>query len=100
MDVTELRERISRWEDLHTEFKGKLQSPDELAKDIVCFANTDGGQIIVGVAEDRRIVGVDDPDAANRLIDNVAFNDCEPPIIDIRDFEVLFTIPRKKSLAP
>jgi ATP-dependent DNA helicase RecG len=85
MDLTELRERIARWENLHTEFKERLDSPDELAKDLVCFANTDGGQIIVGVAEDRRIVDIDDPDAVNRLVDNVAFNNCEPPITVVQE---------------
>ena len=58
MNAAELRVRIARWEDLHTDFKVELGTPGELAKDLVCFANTDGGQIVV------------------------------------RDFEVLFTIPR------
>lgn len=85
MDVMELRERIARWEDLHTDFKESVGSPNELAKDIVCFANTDGGQIIVGVAEDRTIVGVEDPDAVHRLVDNVAFHNCEPPITVVQE---------------
>jgi len=85
MDLTELRERIARWEDLHTDFKERLDSPDELARDLVCFANTDGGQLIVGVAKDRRVVGVEDPDAVNRMVDNVAFNNCEPPITVIQE---------------
>lgn len=85
MDLTELRIRIARWEDLHTDFKERLESADELAKDLVCFANTDGGQLIIGVGKDRRVVGVDDPDPLNRFVDNVAFNNCEPPISIIQE---------------
>ena len=85
MDITELRERILRWENLHTDFKERISSPDELAKDLVCFANTDGGQLIIGVAKDRAIKGVDDPDSVNRDVDNVAFNNCEPPITVVQE---------------
>jgi len=85
VDITELRERILRWENLHTDFKEKISSPDELAKDLVCFANTDGGQLIIGVAKDRAIKGVDDPDSVNRDVDNVAFNNCEPPITVVQE---------------
>jgi ATP-dependent DNA helicase RecG len=85
VDITELRERILRWENLHTDFKERISSPDELAKDLVCFANTDGGQLIIGVAKDRAIKGVDDPDSVNRDVDNVAFNNCEPPITVVQE---------------
>jgi ATP-dependent DNA helicase RecG len=85
MDAAELTARIARWEDLHTEFKERLDSPDDLAREIVAFANTDGGQIIVGVRNDRAVVGVDDPDAVARFVDNVAFNNCEPPITVVQE---------------
>lgn len=85
MDLTELKERIARWEDLHTDFKERIDSLDELAKDLVCFANTDGGQLILGVTNHRSIVGVDDPDRINRVVDNVAYNNCEPPITIVQE---------------
>lgn len=85
MDLAELRERIAQWEDLHTDFKERVDSPHELSKDLVCFANTDGGQIIIGVARDRTVVGVADPDAVTRLVDDVAFNNCEPPVTAIQE---------------
>ncbi len=85
MDVLELHERISRWENLRTDFKEAVGSPDELAKDLVCFANTDGGQIIIGIAEDRSLVGVEDPDPVHRRIDNIAYNNCEPPITVVQE---------------
>ncbi len=80
MTPEELRERILRWEDPHTDFKERVTSNVELAKDLVCFANSDGGQLIVGLAKDRRVVGVADTDALLLKVDDVAFQGCSPPI--------------------
>jgi ATP-dependent DNA helicase RecG len=81
MTPDELRERILRWEDSHTDFKREVSRNEELAKDLVCFANGDGGQIIIGVDEGRNVVGVPDADALMLRIDDVAFNRCSPPLI-------------------
>ena len=81
MDKLELQERILKGENLHTEFKEILPSNETLAKSIVCFANTDGGQLIIGVSDSGDVVGVEDLDEATRKIDDVAFNRCEPSII-------------------
>lgn len=81
MTPDELRERILRWEDLHTDFKREAGADrNELAKDLVCFANTDGGQLLFGVSDDRTVVGVADVDTLLRLIEDVAFERCQPPI--------------------
>lgn len=85
MNLAELEERISRWEDLHTEFKEWPVHPDDLAASLVAFANTDGGQLILGVSESREIKGVQDPDRVARDVDNVAANNCEPPITVIQE---------------
>ena len=85
MNLTELQARIAHWEDLHTDFKERVESADELTRDLVCFANTDGGQVIIGVGKNRGLVGVDDPDALNRFVDNVAFNNCEPPVSVVQE---------------
>ena len=85
MDLAELRARIERWEDLHTEFKQWPVHPDDLAASLVAFANTDGGQLILGVSETREIVGVGDPDRVTREVDNVAVNNCEPPVTVVQE---------------
>ena len=85
MNLEELEERISRWEGLHTEFKEWPVHPDDLAASLVAFANTDGGQLILGVSEARAIKGVQDPDRIARDVDNVAANNCEPPITVIQE---------------
>lgn len=85
MNLMELGERIARWEGLHTEFKEWPVHPDDLAASLVAFANTDGGQLILGVSESREIKGVQDPDRVARDVDNVAANNCEPPITVIQE---------------
>jgi ATP-dependent DNA helicase RecG len=85
MDGDELRRRVERWEDLHTEFKRWPVHPDDLAASLVAFANTDGGQLILGVGENREAVGVGDPDRVAREVDNVAANNCESPITVIQE---------------
>lgn len=85
MNILELQERIAQWEDLHTEFKDWPVQPDDLAASLVAFANTDGGQLILGVTNNRVIVGVDDADRVTRDVDNVAANNCEPPLTVIQE---------------
>lgn len=85
MNKAELRKRIEKGENLNTEFKGRLPDKESLAKSIVCLANTDGGQLIIGVAESGEISGVDDLDQTIRTVDDVAFNRCQPPITVIQE---------------
>lgn len=80
MTPDELRDRILRWEDPHTDFKEAVDSNSELAKDLVCFANSDGGQLVIGVAKDRSVVGVPDADALLLRVDDVAFQRRSPPL--------------------
>ena len=94
MNISELKERIARWEDLHTEFKQWPVHPDDLASSIVAFANTDGGQLIIGVTNDRKIVGVADSDRVTRDLDNISRNNCEPPITIIQEvLELPLSVP-------
>ena len=85
MDLGELRERIRQGENVHTDLKERLGVPRELSKDLVCFANTDGGQLIIGVRDDGTLVGVDEPDRVSCMVDNVAFNNCEPPLTVVQE---------------
>jgi ATP-dependent DNA helicase RecG len=85
MELDELRQRIRGGENLHTDFKAQTGSADELAKDIVCFSNADGGQIIVGVSAEGTIVGLGGTDEINRFVDNIALNNCEPPVTVVQE---------------
>ena len=85
MDWSELQPRISGWEDLHTEFKEWPVHPDQLAAALVAFANSDGGELILGVAEGQRVVGVENSDAVMQKVDQVAYHNCEPPLTVLQE---------------
>ena len=72
---------IAQGENLHVEFKLWPVHPDDLAAAIVAFANTDGGQILLGVDDHGQVVGIaeSDPDRIAQTVDNVAFRNIHPP---------------------
>src|SRR5882724_2031355 len=59
--------------------------PDDLAAGLVAFANTDGGELYLGVNDRGEIEGVGDSDRVARDVDNVAANNCEPPITVLQE---------------
>jgi ATP-dependent DNA helicase RecG len=85
MDMWELQRRIARWEDIHTEFKEQDVHTDDIAAALVAFANTDGGQLIFGINQNRAIIGVDDPDRLMQRVDQIAWNNCEPPLTVLQE---------------
>ncbi len=95
MDWRDLAERIRKGENLHTEFKQGLVHPDDLAAELVAFVNTDGGWLIFGVTDDREILGVEDPDRLAQQVDQVAYQNCEPPLTVVQE---TVTTPEGKTL--
>lgn len=85
MNWRQLQQRIARWENLHTEFKEWPVHNDAVAASLVAFANTDGGQFILGVDKTGEITGIDEPDAVMQRIDQIAYNNCEPPLTTVQE---------------
>ena len=82
-------------EGVDTEFKEldrmKGTLPDSIPKEIVAFANTEGGELYVGIRNDGSVVGVADPDDVMTRISNVAHDTILPdvmPFIQIRPIEM------------
>lgn len=95
MDWLEIVERIHKGENLHTEFKQGPVRPDDLAAELVAFANTDGGWLIFGVTDDRELLGIEDPDRLAQQVDQVACQNCEPPLTVLQE---TVTTPEGKTL--
>ena len=85
MNLPELHQRIERWEDIHTEFKESSAHEDDLSAALVAFANTDGGQLILGVSDERQIKGVGNPDKLMQRLDQIAYHNCEPPLTIVQE---------------
>ena len=82
-------------EGVDTEFKEldqvKGTLPDSVPKEIVASANTEGGELYVGIRNDGSVVGVADPDDVMTRISNVAHDTILPdimPFIQIRTVEM------------
>ncbi|HBS82992.1 MAG TPA: AAA family ATPase [Halomonas campaniensis] len=73
MTTATIEQRLSEPEGKQLEFKRDLSSPKPLMKTLVAFANTAGGQLIIGVDDDGTVLGVDDPlDMEERLTSMIA----------------------------
>ena len=105
-----MEEILKKGEDSYTEFKSyeTLQdcAPDSLASEIIAFANTDGGNLYIGINDDCTISGINEPDKWMQKVDNICENNIEPPIrcqiekIIINDKIILKVKIPKGSLRP
>ncbi len=59
MTETELLQILARGEDSRHQFKRDLANPDGVAAELAALANSGGGAIFVGVADDGSIAGLD-----------------------------------------
>lgn len=62
MTLKELEKRVQGGENLFTEFKHKINFPEKIAREIVAFANSKGGQLFIGVDDNKTIFGLKNAD--------------------------------------
>jgi ATP-dependent DNA helicase RecG len=75
-----------RIEDSSTEFKREYT--DNIKKTITAFANTNGGTLYIGVADDGSVAGLADPDEAMLKVSNVVKNAILPDLSLFIQYEV------------
>jgi len=79
-----LCELVAEGENERTEFKRLVHSPCKIAKPITAFANSSGGIILIGVDDDKRIVGIHSEKETLEIVhDAVRFHIEPEPEIDI-----------------
>jgi len=79
-----LLDTVAGGEGLFTEFKRLVHSPAKVARSISAFANTSGGHPLVGVDDDRRIVGISSEKETLEVIDDALKFHLEPaPSLDV-----------------
>ena len=83
-----LRELISQGEGEELEFKKKTTQPQRISRTLASLANTRGGQVLVGVDDDGRIVGVRDVEEELFVLRDAAQHYIEPPLDTLRFREV------------
>jgi len=98
---SELLELISRGEGAKVEFKTDGVRPESMAREIVSFANMNGGHILIGVDDGGEIVGVRKENLQAWMMDTVIGRHVHPAVLPdyeevaIGDVKVaVVTIPR------
>jgi len=70
---------LFRGEGENLEFKQRLNDEYKIAKTLCAFANTTGGVILIGIKDDKTIVGVD-PEEERHILEKAAGFLCNPPV--------------------
>ena len=63
------------------EFKRDLSSPRSVLRTLVAFANSAGGHLIIGVADDRKIIGVENPLDEEERLSNLIADSISPRLV-------------------
>ncbi len=90
MNRRKLREIIILGESTTTEFKRKFTTAEKISRELVAFANTKGGYLLVGVDDDGSIVGIDSEKSVIDEVSRASSFWVEPPLditIDIIEIE-------------
>ncbi len=74
-----IKKIILQGEGENVDFKQTITHPYKIAKTIASFANTKGGKILVGVKDDKTIVGVD-PEEEKYILETAADFYIDPPV--------------------
>jgi ATP-dependent DNA helicase RecG len=80
--MIDIKKIAAKGEDSKNQFKEDIKNADSLAAEMVAFANSEGGTIYIGIADDCSIPGLDKKDAVriNQLISNSASQHIRSPL--------------------
>jgi ATP-dependent DNA helicase RecG len=82
MTLAELHQILACGEDSRHQFKRDFTNIDALAAELVAFANTSGGYLLIGVEDSGAVSGLGGADVArlNQLLSNSASQNVRPAI--------------------
>ncbi|HEY3402497.1 MAG TPA: ATP-binding protein [Ohtaekwangia sp.] len=83
--VQQLKKLVAQGEGLTLEFKRKATYPEKILREIIAFANTQGGILLIGVNDDKTIPGLKYPEDDSHVIKE-AIKKCKPKILFEEDF--------------
>lgn len=77
-------QQLSRWttrgEGPFLEFKKRVPAPERVAKEVIAFANTCGGRVLIGIQDDGSVVGVKDAAEEEYALEQALALHSEPPV--------------------
>lgn len=80
MRIHELRDLVNGGEGQLLEFKKKATFPEKIAREMVAFANSQGGQLLIGVDDDGTITGLKFAEEEKFVIDRAIKKHIRPNI--------------------
>jgi len=75
-----LKETIRSGENTRVEFKKTLSKLEKIAKTLVSFANTKGGTLLIGIQDDKQIIGISDAEEELYMLEQANLFYCNPPV--------------------
>ncbi|MDP2752213.1 MAG: putative DNA binding domain-containing protein [Rhodocyclaceae bacterium] len=83
----DILDRIRNGEDSVTQFKQDITDANRLSEELVAFSNAQGGVLLIGVADNGSVVGLNDAQIhrINQLISSTANENIKPPIYPLTE---------------
>lgn len=73
--------RVAEHEGKTLDYKRDLSGPEGVLRTVVAFANSAGGRLVIGVVDDRSVVGVDDPVTAEMRLADLITDSIRPQLL-------------------
>ena len=80
MTLKELNRIAEKGENQTVEFKKKVDFPEKVVKEVVAFANTEGGNLFIGIEDDGMVSGLKYPDEETYSLNKAIDSMCKPKI--------------------
>lgn len=81
----QLKKLVAQGEGLTLEFKRKAAFPEKIVREMIAFANTKGGIILVGINDDGTIPGLKHPEDDSHVLKQ-ALKKCKPALHVVETF--------------
>lgn len=80
MELREIKRLVFGGENDQVEFKRRISHPEKVVREVVAFANTKGGHLLVGVDDDKSMVGLKYAEEEDFLLQKAIRELCRPAI--------------------
>ncbi len=95
MKLSDIKQLVAGGESQNLEFKRKINYPEKVIREMVAFANSSGGNLLVGVEDNGNIPGLRDPEEHDFALEKAVRELCIPEIKYKRE---LIPVSDKKSV--
>lgn len=77
--VQDLKKLVAQGEGFHLEFKRKAAYPEKIVREMIAFANSGGGVLLLGVGDDKTLPGLKFPEDESHVVGE-ALRNCRPKL--------------------